>query len=90
MAYSVTFARAAKRQFDKLSRPARQRLGNVVAQLANDPRPAGTVKLSGKDRLYRIRAGDYRAIYQIQDDRLLILVVKIGHRRDIYRFLKML
>ena len=85
MAYSVTFTKASKRQFDKLSRPVQQRLGAVIEQLTRDPRPAGAIKLSGEDGLYRVRGGDYRAIYQIQDARLLILVVKIGHRREVYR-----
>ncbi|AFL76410.1 type II toxin-antitoxin system RelE family toxin [Thiocystis violascens] len=85
MAYSVTFTKASKRQFDKLPRPVQQRLGAVIEQLTRDPRPAGVVKLSGEDGLYRVRGGDYRAVYQIQDERLLILVVKVGHRREVYR-----
>ncbi len=85
MAYSITFTKAAKRQFDKLPRPAKQRLGDAIEQLTRDPRPTGVVKLSGEDGLYRVRAGDYRAVYQIQDECLLILVVKVGHRREVYR-----
>lgn len=85
MAYSIAFGKAAKRQFDKLPRPARQRLGDAIAQLAGDPRPTNAVKLSGEDGLYRVRGGDYRAIYRIQDEYLLILVVKVGHRREVYR-----
>ena len=85
MAYSIAFGKAAKRQFDKLPRPARQRLGDAIAELASDPRRTGVVKLSGEDGLYRVRGGDFRAIYQIQDERLLILVVKVGHRREVYR-----
>lgn len=85
MAYSVTFTKASKRQFDTLPQPAKQRLGSAIEQLTHDPRPAGAIKLSGKDALYRVRGGDYRAIYQIQDKRLLILVVKVGHRREVYR-----
>lgn len=85
MAYSVTFTKTSKRQFDKLPHPAKQRLGSAIAQLTHDPRPAGAIKLSGEDGLYRVRGGDYRAIYQIQDERLLILVVKVGHRREVYR-----
>lgn len=85
MAYSVSFAGAAQRQFDKLPKPAQRRLGAVIAQLADDPRPAGVVKLSAADGLYRVRDGDYRAVYRIEDNRLLVLVVKVGHRRDIYR-----
>jgi mRNA interferase RelE/StbE len=85
MAYSIAFAKAAKRQFDKLPRPAQRRLGDVIAALAVDPRPPGVVKLTGEDRLYRVRSGDYRIIYQVEDERLLILVVKVGHRREVYR-----
>ena len=85
MAYSIAFAKAAKRQFDKLPRPAQRRLGDVIAVLALDPRHPGAVKLTSEDRLYRVRSGDYRVIYQVQDERLLILVVKVGHRREGYR-----
>jgi len=85
LAYSISFAAAARRQFDKLPRPAQRQLGAVIAQLADTPRSPGVEKLSGEDRLYRVRGGDYRAIYRIEDDRLLILVLKIGHRRDVYR-----
>mgnify|MGYP001580816136 FL=1 len=53
--------------------------------LAATPRPKGVKKLTGTDDLYRIRVGDYRIVYQIHDDRLIVLVVRIGHRRDVYR-----
>jgi mRNA interferase RelE/StbE len=53
--------------------------------LADDPRPQGSEKITGSDDLYRIRSGDYRAIYTIQDDRLVVLVVRVAHRRDVYR-----
>ncbi|KAA6184106.1 type II toxin-antitoxin system RelE/ParE family toxin [Thiohalocapsa marina] len=85
MAYNVVFTKAAKRQFDRLSRSVKLQLSDAIEALSDDPRPAGVVKLPGEDRLYRIRSGDYRAIYQIQDQRLLILVVKVGHRSKVYR-----
>lgn len=53
--------------------------------LAENPRPIGSEKLTGSEDLHRIRVGDYRILYQIQDDALLVLVVKIGHRREVYR-----
>jgi len=56
-----------------------------VQALADNPRPPGCVKLSGASGLWRIRAGVYRIIYQIQDERLLIAVMRVGHRRDVYR-----
>ena len=53
--------------------------------LASNPRPPGSVKLAGNSGLWRMRSGVYRIIYQIQDARLLVTVVKVGHRRDVYR-----
>jgi len=61
------------------------RLRDAIDALADNPHPAGSLKLQGADDLYRIRIGDYRVIYQIQDEVLIVLVVEIGHRRDVYR-----
>lgn len=85
MAYSIEFTGAAKRQFDKLPGNAKRRLAETIDRLSNDPRPDGVMKLSGEGNLYRVRSGDYRVVYRIEDGRLLVLVVKIGHRREIYR-----
>jgi mRNA interferase RelE/StbE len=62
-----------------------QRLRRAIDSLADSPRPSGCVKLSGSADLYRLRVGDYRIIYQIRDAVLVVLVVEIGHRRDVYR-----
>jgi mRNA interferase RelE/StbE len=56
-----------------------------INSLAEEPRPAGAVKLTGSENLYRVRVGDYRVIYAVENDFLLVLVVEIGHRREIYR-----
>lgn len=85
MNYRIEFVKQAAKQFKKLPSPDRQRLKPKIDALAQDPRPNGVVKLSGQENLYRIRVGDYRVIYSIQDNLLLVLVLKIGHRRDIYR-----
>lgn len=85
MAYKIEFAATAKKQFDKLPDANRRRLGEALERLSENPRHAGTLKLAGADGLHRTRAGDYRIIYRIEDHRLLVLVVKIGHRRDVYR-----
>ena len=61
------------------------RLVEAMRGLANDPRASGCDKLAGLEDLYRIRVGDYRIVYQIRDEVLLVLVVKIGHRREVYR-----
>ena len=61
------------------------RLREAIDGLAEDPHPPGSVKLQGEGELYRVRVGDYRIVYQIQDAALLVLVVQIGNRRDVYR-----
>ena len=83
--YSLEFSARAYRQFAKLERSAQQRLAPAIDTLADDPHPASSVKLVGGDDLYRIRVGAYRIVYAIEDDRLVVLVVKLGHRRDVYR-----
>ncbi len=60
-----------------------ERVFLAIEALESTPRPSGVVKLQGEDNLYRIRVGDYRIIYQIQDGALLIIVVKVGNRRDV-------
>jgi mRNA interferase RelE/StbE len=82
--YRIEFVKQAAKQFKTLPFQVQQRLKPKIDALSKEPRSAGTVKLSGQDNLYRIRVGDYRVIYSIEDNQLLILVVKIGHRSDIY------
>ncbi len=67
---------------------ARERISEKIDGLAQQPRPPGVTKVEGEDRLYRIRIGAYRVIYTIQDQQLLVLVVHIGDRKEIYRNLK--
>ena len=83
--YRVEFASRAQRMFRNLSAEAQQRLDPAIQALRQDPRPPGCKKLSGEESVWRIRVGDYRIVYQIRDNELLVLVVKVGHRREIYR-----
>lgn len=85
MAYSIQLAPAAVRALKKLSDDVRQRVGDTISALADDPRPAGVRKLSGSDDVYRVRTGDYRILYRIVDSALVVIVVEVGHRRDVYR-----
>ena len=86
MAYVVEFAPAARRQLKKLDRPVQKRILRRVERLEDQPRPKTAEKLKGtSEPLYRIREGDYRIIYAIKDDRLIVLVVRIGHRSEVYR-----
>jgi mRNA interferase RelE/StbE len=81
----IEFSRQADRQFRNLPSQIQQRLKSKIDSLATTPRPHGSEKLSGTDQFYRIRVGDYRIVYAVEEDRLLILVVKVGYRREIYR-----
>ena len=83
--YKIELKRSAAKEIDKIKQKKdRQRIVARIAALADDPRPPGSQKLTGQES-YRIRQGDYRIIYEIEDDRLIVVVVKVGHRRDVYR-----
>lgn len=85
MAYSVLLAPSAERQLKALVESTLQRIVKLLKSLQHNPRPQGVKKLSGEDDLYRIREGTYRIIYTIQDKELIVLVVKIGDRKEVYR-----
>ncbi len=85
MAYRVVFSRKAKRQFLDLPVIVRKRLAPRIDALAGNPRPRGVKRLSGTEDFYRIRVGDYRILYAIEHRELVVLVVKLGHRKDVYR-----
>ena len=86
--YRVEFKRSAAKDLASVPLDDRQLIGRLIDSLRTNPRPQGVEKLSGGDKLYRVRAGSYRVVYTIEDDVLLVLVVAIGHRRDIYRVAK--
>ncbi len=83
--YRIEFNSRAARAFRNLAPDVQRRLDPAIRALAENPRPPGCVKLSGEDSLWRIRMGDYRVLYQVRDAALLVLVVRVGHRREIYR-----
>mgnify|MGYP003452457174 FL=1 len=76
---------AAAKQLRAITPHQRKRLLRGIATLQDDPHPPGVRKLVGADNAWRLRVGDYRVIYEIHDDELLVLVVKAAHRRDVYR-----
>ena len=83
--FEILIKRSAAKEIEAISRKKdRQRIVRKIRQLAENPRPPGCQKLSGRDR-YRIRQGPYRIVYSIEDDRLIVYVVKVGHRSDVYR-----
>ena len=85
MTYRVEVAEAAVRSLRKLDPTARRRVQAAIELLAEQPRPSGARRLVGGDGLMRVRTGDYRIVYEIHDDVLVVLVVAVGHRREIYR-----
>ena len=85
MTYRVEVAEAAVRSLRKRDPTARRRVQAAIELLAEQPRPSGARKLVGGDGLMRVRTGDYRIVYEIHDDVLVVLVVAVGHRREIYR-----
>jgi mRNA interferase RelE/StbE len=85
MAYTIQFKPAAFRQLEKLPGDVQKRIVARIEMLPEDPFPPGCKKLSGLADTWRIRAGDYRVLYQVHRGVLLILVLGIGHRREVYR-----
>ncbi len=85
MTYTVKLTPAAQRDLDRLQGDPYRRVMRRLAALASAPRPPGVEKLAGLDNTYRIRVGDWRVIYSIKNKVLLVLVLKIGHRREVYR-----
>jgi mRNA interferase RelE/StbE len=82
--YSVVLKASARREIEDLEKRERERVASAVAALADDPRPCDCEKLSTLEK-YRIRVGDYRVVYTIDDTIVTVFVVKVGHRRDVYR-----
>lgn len=83
--YRVDIARRAIKALTALPRQEQQRVRAAIDLLADNPRPPGCTKLTAEDKTYRVRVGVYRIVYEVFDDHLVIDVVRIGHRRDIYR-----
>ncbi|MHC5057731.1 MAG: type II toxin-antitoxin system RelE family toxin [Planctomycetota bacterium] len=85
MSYEIQIKASALKAIKKLERRIRERVVARIVELADDPRPRGSTKLSGPESFYRVRVGDYRIIYEVKADALVVLVLKVGHRRDVYR-----
>jgi len=82
--YSLEFKRSVARDVEAIPKRDLQRIMDRIEALRDDPRPLGCVKLSGQE-YYRIRQGNYRIVYEIVDARLVVVVIAVGHRRNVYR-----
>lgn len=83
--YSVEISRTAEKQLRGLPREDQERVAGAMVALGAEPFPARCRKLAGHTNTYRIRVGRYRVIYSVEQDRVVIVILKIGHRKDIYR-----
>ena len=84
MKYNVFIERYAQKQILKLDRKIIPLIKNAIADLSLNPRPVGYKKLKGEEA-YRIRVGDYRILYEIDDDKIVVIIVSVGHRKDVYK-----
>lgn len=83
--YQVEIARRAVKSLARLPRVEQQKVRAAIDLLAEEPRPPNCTKLAGEQSVYRVSVGDYRILYEVFDQRLVVLVVRVGHRRDVYR-----
>lgn len=81
--YSISFTEAAEKRLHKLPKRDQLRIAGAIEMLANNPFPPASLKLKGREG-WRLRVGDYRVIYKVENSELLIEVIKVGHRRDVY------
>ena len=83
--YEIEISRTAEKQLRRLPRADQVRVVRTIRVLADDPLPRGARKLSGYDDVFRVRTGQYRILYSVSERKLVIVVLKVGHRRDVYR-----
>jgi mRNA interferase RelE/StbE len=83
--YLVMISRRALKSLDGLERQDQQRIRAVIELLAENPRPPSCIPLAGERGVYRVRVGDYRVLYEVHDGRLIVQVIAVGHRREVYR-----
>ena len=84
--YSIELKKSATKELAKFPQQDLKRILKSIGNLANNPRPEGSKKLSG-DEKYRIRIGSYRVLYSIEEKKLVVYVVKVGHRKDVYKMI---
>ncbi len=85
MTYTIITPKAVQKQLDALSDDVEDRIAVKIQELAEDPRPDGVVKMKGSDNEYRIRIGDYRVRYEINDKELIVLLLQCKHRKNVYK-----
>ena len=82
--YNLSFKKSAEKELRRVPKPYLEKILSKIANLAGQPRPTGTQMLRGDEQHYRLRQGDYRVVYEIDDTQRRITIIKIGHRREVY------
>lgn len=85
MKYTAILLRGAQKALDKMNADLHRRIVRAIRLLENDPRHSGVIKITNTDDLFRVRVGDGRIVYTIREEKLLVLVIRIAHRREVYR-----
>jgi mRNA interferase RelE/StbE len=85
VSYAVVFKRSAERELARLLEPLRIRILNAIGGLRQDPRPNGSIKLKGSKNAYRIRVGNYRVLYTVEDEIRIVTIEQVGDRKEVYR-----
>jgi mRNA interferase RelE/StbE len=83
--YKIEWKRSARKELESLPQQIVARLFEAITDLANNPYPSGVRKLAGSEQAYRIRVGDYRVIYSIHNAQLIIEIIRVKHRKDVYK-----
>ena len=83
--HRLEITRKARQQLERLPSQARSRVETAIQRLAANPRPPGSIKMADMKNGWRIRVGTYRVIYEVHDDVLVVVIIRVGHRRDVYR-----
>jgi mRNA interferase RelE/StbE len=83
--YSVSYRPSVEKDFQSISRPLVTRIIERIERLASDPFPSQSARLQGAERLYRLRVGDYRVVYEVNTEALRIVILYVRHRREVYR-----
>jgi len=83
--YKLVISRVAEKQIEALPKQVANSITHKIDLLQSDPRPDGCKKLQGNENAYRVRCGDYRIIYRVEDKKLIIEVIRIGNRKDVYK-----
>ena len=83
--YQVEYSRSARKELERLPAAVVERIASAVRALKQNPRPRGCLKLQGEEAAYRIRVGDYRVVYEVNDEIRIVLVARVRHRKDAYQ-----